>query len=91
MNKAELIKVIQKELGKDVSNAAAERALNAVLKAIQKGVRMDGKVQLVGFGHFRISHLRARSGRNPKTGVSIQVKPSKTVRFRAGLDLRESL
>ena len=91
MNKAELTKVIQKELGKDASNAAAERALNAVLKGIERGVQSDGRIELVGFGSFRISHLRARPGRNPKTGETIQVKPSKTVRFRAGLDLRESL
>ena len=91
MNKAELTKAVQKELGKDVTAVAAERALNAVLNSIQKAVRTDGEIQLVGFGHFRISHLRARQGRNPKTGGTIQVKPSKTVRFRAGLDLRESL
>ena len=90
MNKAELIKVIQKELGKDASNTA-ERALNAVLKGIERGVQSDGRIELVGFGSFRVSHLRARPGRNPKTGESIQVKPSKTVRFRAGLGLKESL
>jgi len=91
MNKAELIKVIQKELGKDISNAAAERMLNAVLKAIQKGVKTDGKIELVGFGNFRVSHLRARLGRNPKTQEPIQIKASKTVRFHAGQGLRESL
>ena len=91
MNKAQLIKVVQRELGKDISNAAAERALNAVLNAIQKGVQSDGRLELVGFGNFRVSHLRARRGHNPKTGEPVQLKASKTVRFRAGLGLRESL
>ena len=91
MNKAELVEVIQKELGKDISKAAAERALDAVLASIQRGVRTEGRVQLVGFGTFRLSQRKARLARNPKTGEPVQVKPSKTVRFSAGQGLKDSL
>ena len=91
MNKAQLVEVVQKELGKEISKAAAERALDAVLRGIQRGVKTGGEVQLVGFGTFRLRKRAARQGRNPKTGAPIQIPASKTVRFSAGLGLKESL
>ena len=91
MNKAQLIDIVQKELGKEISKAAAERALNAVLGAIGCGLKSGSQVQLVGFGTFRVSKRAARMGRNPKTGEAIQIKASKTVRFSAGQGLKQSL
>lgn len=91
MNKAQLVDIVQKELGKEISKAAAERALNAVLGAIGRGLKTGDQVQLVGFGTFRVSKRSARMGRNPKTGEQIQIKPSKTVRFSAGQGLKQSL
>jgi DNA-binding protein HU-beta len=91
MNKAQLVDVVQKEMGKEVSKAAAERALDAVLRSIQRGCQNGGPVQIVGFGTFRVSKRAARAGRNPKTGEAIQIKASKTVRFSAGQGLKESL
>ncbi len=91
MNKAELVDMVHKQLGKDTSRASAERALDAVLVAIEKGLRSGGTVQLVGFGTFRVAKRAARAGRNPKTGEKIQIKASKTVRFSAGSILKHSL
>jgi DNA-binding protein HU-beta len=91
MNKAQLVEVIQRELGRDISKAAAERALDAVLAAIGKGLRTGDTVQLVGFGSFRVSKRAARMGRNPKTGEQIPIPASKTVRFSAGQGLKQSL
>lgn len=91
MNKAQLVDIVQREMGKDVSKAAAERALDAVLHSIEKGLKTGGPIQLVGFGTFRVSKRAARLGRNPKTGEQIQIKASKTVRFAAGQGLKQSL
>ena len=91
MNKAELVAAIQKELGTETSKAAAERALDAVLSGIRRGVKSGNPVQLVGFGTFRMSKRKARLGRNPKTGEQIQIPASKTVRFSAGSSLKQSL
>ncbi len=91
MNKAQLVELVQKELGGDTSKAAAERSLDAVLNSIKRGVKTGSPVQLVGFGTFRISKRAARMGRNPKTGVAIQIQASKTVRFSAGQGLKQSL
>lgn len=91
MNKAQLVDIVQKEMGKDMSKAAAERALDAVLRSIERGLKTGGPIQLVGFGTFRVSKRAARLGRNPKTGEQIQIKASKTVRFAAGQGLKQSL
>ncbi len=70
------------------SNAAATRALNAVLSAIETGIKKDGEVQLIGFGTFKIKSRPARKGRNPGTGKVIKIKASKTVTFKCGSELK---
>ena len=56
MNKAQLVDVVQKELGKEFSKAAAERSLDAVLRSIRRGVQTGGQVQIVhdGRGHAKL-------------------------------------
>ena len=78
MNKAELIELVQKNLGGETSKRAAGDALEAVLTAISKGVK-GGNVQLIGFGTFKVVKRAARTGRNPKTGAAMKIKASKTV------------
>lgn len=91
MNKADLIEEVQKALGGETSKRAAGEAVEAVLDAIAKGVATHGSVQLVGFGTFKIAHRKARTGRNPKTGEPMTIKPSKTVRFVCSGSLKNSL
>ncbi len=91
MNRAQLVEKIQKELGKDTSKAAAERALAAVLTSIKAGVKKDKAVQLIGFGTFTVKSRKARKGINPKTGESIKIKASKSVGFKPGADFKKSL
>lgn len=89
MNKAELVLEVQKNLGADTSKAAAERAVEAVIDAIKKGVKKDKSVQLIGFGTFSVAKRAARTGINPKTREKIKIKASKTVKFKAGAQLKE--
>lgn len=91
MNKAELIDAVQRELGQDCSKAHAERAVNSVLKSIGSGLERDSNVQLVGFGSFIVRLRKARTGLNPQTKLPIQIPASKTVGFRPGARLKESL
>lgn len=91
MNKAELIDSIQTALGKDATKRAAEEALTSVLDAIAVGVKKDGKVQIVGFGTFEVKKRPARTGRNPKTGESMNIAASKSVGFKASSALKGSL
>ncbi|MDX1680274.1 MAG: HU family DNA-binding protein [Akkermansiaceae bacterium] len=91
MNKAELIESIQTSLGKDATKRSAEEALDAVLSSIADGVRSSGKVQIIGFGTFEVKHRAARTGRNPKTGESMQIAASKSVGFKPSSALKGSL
>ena len=89
MNKAELVKSVQKHLGDGTSKAAAERAVDAVLASVKRGLGRDKEVQLVGFGSFSVAARPARRGFNPHTRKPMKIAAMKTVRFRAGADLRD--
>ncbi|MCE9636640.1 MAG: HU family DNA-binding protein [Planctomycetes bacterium] len=89
MNRAALNEAVAKEMGD--SKAAADRAVAAVLESIAKGLKKQGEVSLVGFGTFKVKKRAARMGRNPKTGEAIKIKASKSVGFKAGRPLKESL
>jgi DNA-binding protein HU-beta len=89
MNKAQLIEQVKSTLKS--SKADAERGVNAVLDGISKGLKKDKAVQLVGFGSFSVKKRKARTGRNPQTGEKIKIKASKTVGFKPGKALKDSL
>lgn len=91
MNKADLIDLVQKNLGGETSKRAATDALEAVLESLAKGIKKDGNVQLIGFGTFKVAKRAARTGRNPKTGEAMKIKASKTVRFVPSSSLKGSL
>lgn len=92
MNKAELVESVQKALGSDTSKAGAERAVDAVIEGIRKGLKgKEKKVQLVGFGTFEVTKRKARSGVNPRTGEKIKIAASKTVKFKPGAGLKSSV
>lgn len=88
MNKSELIDEVQRRLGEGTSKAAAERSVDAVLQAVGHGLKRDREVQLVGFGAFAVATRAARRGYNPHTRRPMKIRAMKTVRFKAGLDLK---
>ena len=59
--------------------------------AIEKGIKKDKKVQIIGFGTFEVKKRAARLGRNPKTGESMKIAASKTVGFKASSTLKGGL
>ena len=91
MNKADLVEEVQKQLGTECSKAHAERAVNALIQSIQRGLKKDKEVQIVGFGTFAVKNRKARMGRNPQTNEPLQIKASRTVGFRAGTGLKDGL
>ena len=88
MNKAALVAEVQKLLSEGTSRAAAERATDAVLSAVKRGLKRDREVSLVGFGTFAVATRPARRGFNPHTRQPMKIRAVKTVRFKAGADLR---
>jgi DNA-binding protein HU-beta len=88
MNKAALVAEVQKILSNGASKASAERATEAVLGAVKRGLRRDKEVSLVGFGTFAVAVRPARNGYNPHTRQPMKIRAIKTVRFKAGAELR---
>ena len=88
MNKAQLIEAVAKTT--KMSQRATRHAIEATLRTIKLNTKREG-VNIVGFGSFSVSRRKARAGRNPQTGARIQIKASKTVRFRAGKAFKTSL
>ena len=89
MNKSELIDSIAQAA--DISKAAAERALDGTVAAITSSLKQGNMVTLVGFGTFLVGERAARSGRNPRTGETIEIKASKVPKFRAGKALKDAV
>ncbi|MFO8015778.1 MAG: HU family DNA-binding protein [Candidatus Woesearchaeota archaeon] len=80
MNKAELIEAVAKET--KLSKADASRALASVLKNINTGIKKS-PVQLVGFGTFKLSKRKARTGINPQTGEKLKIPARSVMTFKA--------
>jgi DNA-binding protein HU-beta len=89
MTKAELIDSIATKL--DLAKGQAERAVNTIFDDIVTALRNGDKVNISGFGTFAVSSRKARSGRNPKTGETIQIAASKSAKFKAGKSLKDLL
>ena len=90
MNKGQLVEAVQKNLGGDPSISAAEAAVNAVIDAISAGVKKE-PVQIIGFGTFSVVKRGARTGINPQTREKIQIKASRSVKFKPGAKLKASV
>ncbi|MCO6499232.1 MAG: HU family DNA-binding protein [Vicingus serpentipes] len=89
MNKAELIDAIAKDA--KLSKADAKRALESLTGNVTKALKKGNKVALIGFGTFSVSNRSARTGRNPQTGATIQIKAKKVAKFKAGAALSSSV
>lgn len=85
MNKAELIATISEAAG--ITKVQANAALDSFTAAVQKTLKKDDKVTLVGFGTFSVSKRQARKGRNPQTGDAIKIAAKNVAKFKPGKDL----
>jgi DNA-binding protein HU-beta len=89
MNKAELIDAIASEA--KISKADAGRAVDGFVNATTKALKKGDRVALVGFGSFSVAKRAARTGRNPQTGKTIQIKAKKVAKFKAGAELAKAV
>lgn len=86
MTKAALVEEVSRTA--DLPRKEAEKIVDTVLASIVESLRNGEKVELRGFGSFRLRQRRPRRGRNPRTGDAVDV-PSKTVPyFKPGKELR---
>ena len=89
MNKNDLVAAVAQATG--TSKADAAKAVDGVFDAIAGALKSGDGVQLVGFGSFSVANRAARQGRNPRTGETIQIAPSKLPKFKAGKALKDAV
>lgn len=87
MNRSELIKILADETGITLENSTAvvEIFFNSIKESLIDGER----VEIRGFGSFKIKEYAGYAGRNPKSGQSVEVAPKRLPFFRAGKDLKD--
>jgi DNA-binding protein HU-beta len=88
--KSELITSIVDRV-EGLNRRQANEAFEAVFDAIVDALRSGEGAKVPGFGSFSVSERAARKGRNPATGESINIRASKTVRFKVGKELKEAV
>lgn len=89
MNKAELIDLVADSA--DLSKSSASRAVDAMFDGITGALQSGDTVTIVGFGTFSVGARAARTGRNPRTGESIDIPASKSPKFKAGKAFKDAV
>jgi len=89
MKKPELAAAIA--LHADVTKEKAGEIINIFTDEITEAMRKNDPVTLIGFGTFSRRERSARTGKNPQTGEALQIPASKSVGFKAGKSLKESV
>jgi integration host factor subunit beta len=88
MTKSTLIEKIAEKV-EGLSRKQTEVIVEEIFKSIKDALAKGGKVEIRGFGNFRLRSRNARKARNPKTGESVDVPPKKVPYFKVGKELRE--
>ena len=89
MNKAELVSAIAAKA--EISKKDSEKALKAFEDVVIEELARGGKIQLVGFMSLDVTERKEREGRNPRTGETMTIPASKTVKFKVGKVLKDAV
>ena len=89
MTKTTLIEIVASNTG--LKKKEAEAAVNAVFSAIEDELATGGKVQIAGFGTFKVKERAERSGRNPRTNETITIEASKLPTFAPSKSLKDAV
>ena len=87
MTKAELVEEVARV--SDLTKKHSEVIVNTVFQSIIEALYDDEKIELRGFGSFRIRKRRSRLGRNPKTGDSVSVPAKRIPYFKPGKEMKD--
>ena len=89
MNKGDLIKTFASQ--QDISLDEASNIVNTFFETIKNSLKEGNRVEIRGFGSFKIKHYQSYVGRNPCTGEQITVNPKSLPFFKVGKDLKDFL
>ena len=87
--KGDVINAIAEQAG--ISKKEASAAFDAFVNYISESCQRGERCAVPGLGSFNVTQRKAREGRNPRTNERITIPASKTVRFKAGKDLRDAV
>ncbi len=88
MNKGDLVEKIAEQTS---TKKEALDLVESIVSAVKGSLSKGQDVAISGFGTFKVKQTKARTGRNPKTGETIQIPAKRKVSFKAAKDLKESL
>ncbi|GAB1410914.1 HU family DNA-binding protein [Desulfovibrionales bacterium] len=89
MNKSELIQTVADKI--KISNDEAATMVDTFFESMREAMLRGDRIEIRGFGSFKVKNYEGYVGRNPKTGQSVQVKPKKMPFFKAGKGLLDYL
>ena len=89
MNKTELVDAVASSAG--MTKADAAKAIDAVFGAVSDALKRNDDVRLIGFGTFSVANRAARTGKNPRSGETIQIPACKQPKFVPGKALKDAV
>ncbi|MGE0706122.1 MAG: HU family DNA-binding protein [Vicinamibacterales bacterium] len=89
MNKQGIVEKIAKDTG--MSKVSAAAAVASLIDGITRSLKKGDSVSFVGFGTFKTASRKARTARNPQTGVAITIPKRRVPRFSAGKSLKQAV
>jgi integration host factor subunit beta len=87
MTKADLVEQVAKEA--EMTKKDAEQLVEIIFDSITDSLNKGEKIELRGFGSFRVRERNSRMGRNPKTGDAVAIPAKRVAYFKPGKDLKE--
>lgn len=90
MTKVDIIEAIYERVGA-FSKADSAEVVEAVLETLKDAIQRGEKIKISGFGNFLIREKKARIGRNPQTGESIEITPRRVLTFKASPVFKDSM
>ena len=89
MNKSELVKALADQANSSLDEATL--VVNTFVDSMKDSLLEGGRVEIRGFGSFKVKEYGSYAGRNPRTGEKVAVEPKRLPFFRAGKELKEYL
>jgi integration host factor subunit beta len=89
MTKSELIEALATRT--KTTKSAAENVVNALFETMSEALAAGNGIEIRGFGSFTVRSYKAYSGRNPRTGVPVEVTPKRLPFFRVGKEMKQAV
>lgn len=87
MNKSDLVEYLAKNT--DLTQKKSEKVINLVFTEMTRALKGNDKIEIRGFGSFTVKEYKSYTGRNPKTGETIEVKSKRLPFFKVGRELKK--